>query len=428
MKSSRSQGKVQCRRELGDGLVLKTAASEEDIERVVQCHNVSFEEEAIGEFCRRLFLHHPNTQHSDLIFVEDEKTGEVVSSLCLIPWQWRYEDVVLKVGEMAVVGTKKKYRRRGLIRAQADYLKEQLRERGFHISQIQGIPYFYRQFGYEYTLPLQGGYRVELHQVPESKEDEEPDFICRPATAEDLPIIKRLYDEAAQDLQISVCRDDAVWSYLLEHSIVTFVGFEQWVVECVDKGVIGYFHIEKYGFGSGVNVSEVSRLSYDAALAVLRQLKKLAAEREKPYIRLALPRNCVLMQTAQYHGAYDMGTYAWQIHIPDMARLLNTIGPILESRLAGSPFAGLTGEVKLNFYRESVVLHFAEGKLKLVQSLDSGDGSIRVPPRAAVPLLLGYRSREELRDPWPDMGMPSKEAYLMDVLFPKMTSHIYTIY
>ncbi|MFC1713798.1 GNAT family N-acetyltransferase [Candidatus Poribacteria bacterium] len=429
MKSPKLEENAPCRRELGDGLVLKTAASEEDIDRVAECHDIVFgEEENIGEMCRRLFLYHPNTQHSDLIFVEDEKTAEVVSSLCLIPWQWRYENAVLKVGEMGIVGTKEEYRRRGLIRAQADYLKEQLMERGFHLSQIQGIPYFYRQFGYEYTLPLIGGHRVELHQVPDLKEDAKPAFTCRLATVEDLPIIKRLYNEAAQDLQINTCRDDAIWKYLWEHSPATETACGCWVVEDVDGSVIGYFRVEKHGFGSGVNVAEVSRLSYEAALTVLRQLKKLAVEREKPYIRLALPKDCALVRTAHYHGANDLGTYAWQIHIPDMAWLLSAIGPALERRLAESPFAGLTEEVKLNFYREAVALHFAEGKLKRVQKLDSGEGSIRIPPRAAVPLVLGYRSREELKNSWPDLGMPSKEAYLIDVLFPRMVSHIYTIY
>lgn len=36
--------------------------------------------------------------------------------------------------------------------------------------------------------------------------------------------------------------------------------------------------------------------------------------------------------------------------------------------------------------------------------------------------------RKELKDSWPDLSMPPKEAYLMDILFSKMTSHIYTIY
>jgi predicted N-acetyltransferase YhbS len=428
MNTPKSENNVSCRRELDDGLVLRTAANEADIERVAAFDSRAFEEEGIGEMCRRLFLYHPNTQPSDLIFVEDEKTGEVVSSLCLIPWQWRYEDVTLKVGEMGIVATLEPYRRRGLIRAQADYLKELLVQRGFDISNIQGIPYFYRQFGYEYAIPLEGGYRVELHQVPNLGEGETPSFTCHPEAVADLRILKRLYGEAAQDLAIHTCRDDAIWRYLSEHSSTTETAYEGWAVEDANGEVIGYFRIQKHAFGEALTVYEVSRLNYDAAVAVLRCLKKLATERKKPSIRLRLPANCGLARVAQYHGAHDLGTYAWQIHIPNMARFLSTIGPVLERRLARSPFAGLTEKVWISFYREAVQLHFTDGKLTQVESMGFAGGATRIPPRAAVPLMLGYRSREELCESWPDLDAPPKEAYLLDVLFPKMASHIYTIY
>ena len=428
MNAPRFEKNVSCRRELGDGMVLKTAANEADIERVAAFDSKAFGEESIGEMCRRLFLYHPNTCPNDLIFVEDEKTGEVVSSLCLIPWQWRYEDVTLKVGEMGIVGTLEPYRRRGLIRAQADYFKELLAERGFDLSNIQGIPYFYRQFGYEYTIPLNRECRVELHQVPDLGKDDTSCFSCRPETVADLPTLKHLYDEAAQDLAIHACRDDAIWQYLMEYTSTMFTAYEGWIVEDANGKMAGYFHIQKHPFGEALTVWEASRLNYDAALAVLRHLRKLAIERSKPNISLSLPANCALMQVARYYGGHDSGAYAWQIHIPDIARFLRTIGPVLERRLARSPFAGLTEKVWISFYREAVQLHFTNGKLTQVESMGSAGGAIRIPPRAAVPLMLGYRSREELRESWPDLNAPPKEAYLLDVLFPKMASHIYTIY
>jgi len=417
---------ITYRRELGEGLVLKTAGSEADIERVAAFDAKAFGEKAIGEFCRTLFLHHPKTQPSDLIFVEDEETGEIVSSLCLIPWEWHYEDVTLKAGEMGIVGTLEPYRRRGLIRAQAEYHRELLLDRGFDLSQIQGIPYFYRQFGYEYTLPLEGGYSIEMHQIPEPDGDE--DFKCRPETAADLSALKRLYDEASRNLAIHTSRDDAIWRYLSEHSSATITAYTGWVVEDAGKGITGYFRIQKYGFGRSLNVYEASEMSYEAALAALRYMGRLAVEREKPNIRLILPANCVLTQVARHHGAHDLGTYAWQIHIPDVARILRTIGPVLERRLAESPFAGLTEEVRINLYRDTIALHFNNGKINKVESLGAAGGPIRIPPRAFVLLILGYRNREELRESWPDLGMPPKYAYLIDVLFPKMTPHIYAIY
>jgi hypothetical protein len=41
--------------------------------------------------------------------------------------------------------------------------------------------------------------------------------------------------------------------------------------------------------------------------------------------------------------------------------------------------------------------------------------------------VLGYRSREELRQCYPDVGIWGQSQYLVDVLFPKMEAYIYTI-
>ena len=88
---------------LENGLILRTAASERDVERVA-VFDGKIHGELVETMTRHLFLHHPNTSFDDLIFVEDEQSGEVVSSLCLIPWTWRYEEVEIPAGEMGIVG------------------------------------------------------------------------------------------------------------------------------------------------------------------------------------------------------------------------------------------------------------------------------------------------------------------------------------
>ncbi|NIV29853.1 MAG: hypothetical protein GWN58_10205, partial [Anaerolineae bacterium] len=78
------------RQPLGDGLVLRTADDERDVERVAEFNGTVHGSEIVA-MTRNLFVHHPNTRGGDLIFVEDEGSGQVISSLCLIPWTWRYE-------------------------------------------------------------------------------------------------------------------------------------------------------------------------------------------------------------------------------------------------------------------------------------------------------------------------------------------------
>jgi len=414
-----------CRQPLENGLMLRTAADERDVERVAE-FNGSIHEPGVAAMTRHLLLHHPHMRGRDLVFIEEQQSDQILSSLCLIPWTWCYEGVSIPTGEMGIVGTLETHRNRGLIRAQVEYFKHRLHERGCLLSQIQGIPYFYRQFGYEYALPLEGGLRLETRHVPTPPD--EP-FTFRPATLDDLPVLMRLYDEAAQDLAIHTARDEVTWRYLLTRTQGTEMECETWLIQDVAGQVVGSMRLPKYHFGEELVVNEVSRLGFEAALEALYHLKTLTVERGLPGIRLNLPADCTLMRLARSLGAYDMGTYAWQIYVPDITALLRRLAPALERRIARSPFAGLTREVRLSLYRETIALRFKGGKLAEVANLgNTGWEDIRIPPSPFVPLVLGYRTWEELHEVYPDAGVAPAWQLLVGTLFPKVTSFLYTVY
>jgi predicted acetyltransferase len=419
--------KTPYRKNLGDGLVLKSLGSLEDIERLAAFNGV-IHDESVADMTRELILHHPNTRPEHWLYVEDSETTAIVSSLCLIPWKLRYGGVELWAGEMGIVGTLEAYRHRGLIRAQADRHAELLHQGSYDLSHIQGIPYFYRQFGYEYAVPLEGGWRVELHTVPDAG-TEQVLHTFRQAGIEDLPQLVRLYDEAAQTLALHVLRSEAEWQYLLGPSTRTEMVAETWLVLGRDGRPVGYFRIPKHGFGEGLIVNETSHLDLRAAQATLHQVAALGRARGKPYIRLCLPRDSTLVHVARCRGAHDLGHYAWQIKLVDVRRTLLKIAPVLEHRIAGSLYAGLTRDICLNLYREAFELRFHDGKLTAVEALGFSDqAGIHIPPLLLAPLLLGYRSREELAALYHDLSIWGEWEPLVDVLFPKMTSFIYTIY
>jgi hypothetical protein len=328
---------------------------------------------------------------------------------------------------MGIVGTLEAYRRRGLVRAQVDVFKRRLREQSCLLSPIQGIPYYYRQFGYEYALPLEGGLRLETRHVPAPRD---ASLTFRLATQDDLPTLMRLYDEAAQDLAIHAARDAAIWRYLLIHTGGTEMERETWLIQDGDEHIVGYVCLPKHHFGQELAVSEVSRLGFDAALAALHHLKTLAVAREKPGVRLNLPANCTLMRLARSLDAHDLGTYAWQIHVPDFVALLRGLTPVLERRVARSSFAGLTHDVRLSLYRQTLVLRLEAGRLVEVANLGpvGGEAALRCPPLPFIPLVLGYRTVEELRAAYPDVSVAPTWRLLIDTLFPKVGSFIYTIY
>jgi hypothetical protein len=138
-----------------------------------------------------------------------------------------------------------------------------------------------------------------------------------------------------------------------------------------------------------------------------------------------------LIRVARAWGAHSEGRYAWQIYLPDIARLLRTIAPVLERRVAVSPFAGLTETVVVNLYKEAFELRFENGAIRSVDAVGFRkweETSINIPPQALAPLVLGYRSREELHQSYPDVVIWGQSSYLIDVLFPKMEAFIYLNY
>ncbi len=411
---------------LFDGLVLKSIADENDVERVAAFNGMIHGGGVVG-MSRELVLNHPATRPEQWLFIEDESAQKVVSSLCLIPWRWNFEGVTLKAGEMGIVGTDEQYRRRGLNRALDVRFKELLNEGEFDLSQIQGIPYYYRQFGYEYAIPLEGGHQVELYSIPDATLPEGISF--RTATVEDIPTLQRLYEQSTQALGISAWRDADIWAFLLGPSLKTEMVADTWLIEH-ESEILGYWRISRHGFGEGQIISEASALPGELAGAVLRHCKQLAREAEKPYIRLNIPRQHLLVELARAWGAKDLGTYAWQIYLPDVQRLLNKLIPVFERRLATSAFAGMTRSFVISLYREAYELRFEGGRITGINTLAPGDdrSDLRSPPNAFVPLVMGHKRRESLAENYPDFGCYGEAQLLTDILFPKMDAFLYTQY
>ncbi len=406
---------------LANGLTLRTLTGPQDLPRLAQLVTDVFEP-PVGVFMTNLLTGYPDMTAADQLYVETD-AGEMVSCLCLIPWQWRYGPVTLTVGEMGVVGTRADYRGRGLVRAQVAPFKQRLAARGCVLSMIQGIPYFYRQFGYDYALPLEGGWRLEFHQLPAPSGTA---YTIRRAGPADIPALMALYDNAVAPLTIHSLRTPAIWDYLLTPYTVPDAGSRQtWVIGDAAGSVLAYVRLPEFHFGKEMVVDEASRFPFDAALAMLAHLRQRAQAAGQPFIRLNLPVGSDLVRIGRALGAHDQGTYAWQLHIPNLANLLRTLAPALNARLADSVFAHWTREVRMGLYRGGLLLRFVDGKLTEVEeSTTGGHNDFSLPPMALVPLIFGHRSVEEVRAAFPDVNVDGQWRLLLETLFPRVRLHL----
>src|SRR6476661_5653663 len=191
------------RRELSDGLALRWSTPE-DVEQVASLYAHVYRSSAdaplnqyIPLWTRDMFSgRHPHIGPRDFALVEDTRTGSLVAATCLLSYTCGYEDMPFRLGRPEVVASLAEYRRRGLVRAIFELIHAKSGARGDLVQGITGIPYYYRQFGYEYAAPLDEGLTVYFPAIPPLKPGAPEPYQLREATLDDVPLLGRLWARA----------------------------------------------------------------------------------------------------------------------------------------------------------------------------------------------------------------------------------------
>ena len=435
-------------RDLGDGLILRRATLA-DTEKLV-AHNadvlrdpgVEDPDEGVAVWTRDLMAGvRPTSDVGDFTVVEETRTGAIVSSLCLISQTWSYGGIEFGVGQPELVGTHPETRRRGLVRAQFEEVHRWSAERGHRMQVIIGIPYFYRQFGYEMGL-LSGGARIGYRaQVPKLKEGETEPYGLRPAIESDLPFIAQLYEQGAQRSLVSCIRDEALWRYELrgkgEKSITRR---DLRVVETAEGEPVG-FVVQPAVLWRGKMGATVYELKPGVSWlavtpSVVRYLwatgQEYAARDEKQELEAFafwLGAEHPVYQVFHDGLPHTQKAYAWYVRVPDLPGFVRHIAPVLERRLAESPLVGHSGKLAISFYRDGLQLVFEKGRLadvELWQPTPEQEGAAGFPDLTFLQLLFGYRSLAELDHAFADCWTENDEARaLLEALFPKQASAVW---
>ena len=91
-----------------------------------------------------------------------------------------------------------------------------------------------------------------------------------------------------------------------------------------------------------------------------------------------------------------------------------------------SPFVNLRTRLLLDTFRESVGLEFEHGQLKDVQSAGDEPSDVRLPPETLAPLLLGWRTLDDLHRACPDLYVAPRWRLLLETLFPPVDGFLYS--
>lgn len=434
-------------RDLGDGLRLRWSTPD-DTDRIVALNRYVFRDrpdQPLNEFIEYwtrdlMSRRHPLIAPEDFAIVEDTRSGDIVASTCLMRATWEFAGVTLPAGRPEVVATHPDYRHRGLIRAIFELIHARSEARGDVVQGITGISYFYRQFGYEYTMDLDTWRTTFFSAIPALKPDASEPYTLRAATLEDIPLLMAVYNRERAGVLVSTGIDEAYWRWVLAgmhpQSAECWMTY---VIAAGDGRGVGYIWVDPLRRTAAVNIWGIATLPDVSLLAVLpsvlRGIQALA-----PGMRLRRPdvppadqmRWNLGVEHPVYTALNDLvqtsivPPYAWYVRVPNLPELLRSIAPVLERRLAESPVAArYSGELTLDFHRGGLRLVFKDGMLATAEDWQLpvwGSAGAGFPPLVFNQLLFGHRSMDELRAIYPDVDAEYEAGVVLRVLFPKQRS------
>jgi len=392
----------------------------------------------------------------DFAVIEDTHRPDrpIIAYACLWRLRWRYGDIPFGVGQPEMVATDPAYRNRGLIRALFEMLHARSATEGHLAQAITGIPYFYRQLGYEYVLDLEGSRVVPVAAIAEKADDQPEPYQLREATLDDVPQLTTFY---AQSRGASLIWHDAPETFWHHHiaawddAVTRSLGPLQTILHgklymVIDSaGVsVGFVRLAAKRWNQLLRVFLLhldQRVNWQSATPCLLRALREYGQHLPVTERNTKPFSGIDFELGRAHPLYVMldktlplrtvPPYAWYLRVADIPAFIRHIAPVLEERLAQSLLVGHTGELTINFYRGGLRLRFTQGKLTEIEPWrapaygDEGDAGC--PSLVFLQLLFGYRSFAELNDFFPDVWASEQAAPLIDTLFPMQHSVVHAL-
>jgi predicted acetyltransferase len=397
----------------------------EDVEQYLELiRKIWRKEPGVDKLAKKLIDYHPKMDLKNFYVIKDK--DRMVSTINLIPVTWSIGGVHLEVAEMGHVGTLPEYRGKGLIQRLIDEYHKEVQKQRYDIAVIEGIPYFYRQFGYEYAVPLLEETKIRLDLIPEWKTE----IKIRPFAEKDIPRAKTLLEQSQRKFYVHSLRDETIWKVQQRTNIASDPEpFQGYAVEEQGK-MIAYFRIREIPNEKELVLTEITEADQLAAQAVLSFLKSCGNQHNVEALSTNISYEEPFAEYLISLGATrSVPTYAWQIRITDYAKILRKLKPLFEHRLANSMYKRLTETLNFNFRVFTIQATVKDGKITDIRKIARGERSpIGLNPLAFVQLLTGYKNRQELEETVPDVRVAVSHRRLIDVLFPKMSSYIHSAY
>ena len=393
-------------------------SSESDYDKLYDVMNLAFKGEGVDSIVRRFIENHPEMSDENYFMVMHGK--EAVAALVLIPQRWVIDGVELKVAEMGCVGTVPEYRNKGLQRILNDEFDTYALEHGYDLCVLAGIPYFYRQFGYQYAVELDYASEIDVDKLPRGKA-----LKARPFSETDKQAAQEFLERSQEKYLVRSIRTESIWQMQMETGTYGAEPFKALLITSGDEPVAYY---RWWTEEKALIIRELAMKSDSYAEEVASLIRSEAEKQGLEKIKTKLSHEDAFSKYLIEKGAKINKPYGWQVKIMNPEGFLRKLAPAMEKRIAGSEFKGLTKTLKMNFWKYAYEVSFEEGKLVNITKITEAGRILGMNPYASIQLFLGYRSRKDLEYAYPDFYVRDGLDELIDVLFPRKPGYIHYCY
>lgn len=244
-------------------------------------------------------------------------------------------------------------------------------------------------------------YRLVVHTTQQHNSDHEQQL--RTLGDDDIETLDGLYRATYHTLPLHVIRAAPDWRSLLSEGEI--LGLDD------QRGrLVAYARIV------GQDVQEAASADSSAARALLRAL---------PTATLVLPiMHPVTLAAIQLGATATIAAPTDDIvqlaGVVDLPLMLEQLVPAFEQRLAGSRYAGWSGNIRIEIETERVTLAFADGRPLMIDGSRPADLRLRrVTLCALAQCCLGYRTLSDLRATG-ELDFDDSALGLLEILFPAL--------
>ncbi len=385
---------------------------------------------------------HPHCSPEDFAVVSDA-TGRIVAATVLMRMNIEYAGTYLQGGRPEMVASYPEVRNRGFIRGIFRLIHARSEQRGDLFQGITGIPYYYKQFGYDYALTLGGSVSLPATVIPAASLVEEP-FSIRPAQYDDIMQLQMLFERERSRMyerlpMLATSRIDAT--------------YWRWAI----NGSTSHEPLKPYTWQPYMITDRAGEVVGSIGLARIRAIEDMAIHfcNTEPHVRLAdvypsllraiyatsqtiptwdsLTKPCsgVRLLLGVGHPFYALVShlphvvyqpYGWYLRVADLPSFIGKIASVLEKRLSQSVYAGYTGMLLFDFYRGGLQFRIDKGRISAQQWAGTPGATASYPPNVFLQQLFGLHSLSELKQSHMDVRANGETAQILDILFPKQAS------